>query len=320
VIGLLLLFAAGLLAYYLFRPLPIKPVPASFHPYDLERGGHVPLEPPPEIFAIGLSYAGHIEETALEFDPEAMPPVFRKDLRTFVPSGARVAMPGTDELCAAAEELEPGLGDEIRNRFGELPALLDYEGELGFVLLEDVDFAQLDKADYAPRLGFFLANDISARSLAILGEGRPNRYDYWGVSKSFAGFMPVAGTAWVPDKPLPNGIPVVEIETRVNGELRQKQSTDQLIYTPVRMLRFIHATFPGSPLQRGTMFLTGTPAGVAIKSPRWQVRGANLVGMSRFRKLAIKLAGDTSSFLAAGDRVEVRGGVLGEVSAEIGGD
>ena len=83
-LGILLLLVLLGLGYWLFRPLPIKPVPASFHPYDLTQGSYVEIEPPPEIFAIGLSYAKHIEETASEFDPDAIPPVFRKHLRAFV--------------------------------------------------------------------------------------------------------------------------------------------------------------------------------------------------------------------------------------------
>lgn len=137
--GILLLLALLGLAYYLFRPLAIKPVPAAFHHYDLTHGSFVALDPPPEIFAVGLSYAKHIEETASEFDPAAVPPIFHKHPRAWVGSAVGVTMPDTDALCAAAEELEPGLGKTLRQKYPELPALLDYEGELGLVLLEDID-------------------------------------------------------------------------------------------------------------------------------------------------------------------------------------
>lgn len=70
----------------------------------------------------------------------------------------------------------PGLGDTLRADYPKLSALLDYEVEMGFVLLEDVDPSQLDQPSFAPRLGFFIANDLSARSVGILGEGQPNRY------------------------------------------------------------------------------------------------------------------------------------------------
>ena len=317
IVVMVLLLAMLAIGYWLFRPLPVKPVPATFHHYDLNQGSHVPLDPPPGIFAIGLSYAKHIEETASGFDPNAVPPVFRKELRAFVRTGANVAMPDTDALCASAEEIEPGLGKILREKHPDLSPLLDYEGELGFVLLEDIDPQALDAPGFVPRLGFFISNDLSARTLAIMGEDQPNRYDYWGASKSFPGFMPVGGHAWVPDEPKANGIPSVVIETKVNGQTRQKQTTDELIYTPLQMLRFIHMMYPESPLSKGTIVLTGTPGGVALKSPRWQVRLANLIGMSRFKKLSIKLGSDLSTFLKAGDRVVVSGGKLGSVTVTI---
>jgi len=129
--------------------------------------------------------------------------------------------------------------------------------------------------------------------------------------------MPIADKAWMPEKPAPNGIPCVEIESLVNGDVRQHQSTADLIYTPFQMLRFIHAKFPEAPLSKGTIVLTGTPGGVAMSTPRWLVRLSNLVGLSRFRKLATKLDGDTSHFLEVGDEVTVRGQGLGKVSVTI---
>ncbi len=228
-------------------------------------------------------------------------------------------MPGPAELIAAAESLEPGLAVRLQEVPGELSALLDYEGEMGFVLLRDIDPALLDDPGFAPYLGFFMGNDLSARTLAILGEGQATRFDYWGVSKSFPGFMPVTDRAWVPDDPQPNGIPRVVIETTVNGELRQRQSTDNLIYTPVQMLRFIHAKYPDAPLSKGTLVLTGTPGGVALKTPRWLARLSQLLGLGRFKKLSAKLNGDTSRFLSPGANVLVRGEVLGEVGIQITG-
>jgi hypothetical protein len=54
-----------------------------------------------------------------------------------------------------------------------------------------------------------------------------------------------------------------------------------------------------------------------MSTPRWLVRLGNLVGMSRFRKLATKLDGDTSRFLEVDDEVTVRGQGLGKVSVTI---
>jgi len=319
VVGVVLLIALLVVGYHLFRPLAHKPVPARLHCYDIAQGSYIPLEAPPDAFGIGLSYAAHIEETASTFDPNVMPPIFRKDPSALVRTDATVLIPSTKQIRDAAEALEPGLGRALLQERPEVSPLLDYEVEMGFVLLEDLSPAALEDPELAPQLGFFIANDVSARTLAILGEGRPNRFDYWGVSKSFPGFMPVADRAWVPNEAKPNGVPCVVIETTVNGEVRQQQSTDDLIYTPLQMLRFIHAKYPDARLEKGTFVLTGTPGGVALTIPRWLVRLGNLIGLSRFKKLATKLDGDTSRFLKPGARVVTQGEGLGKVSITIGG-
>ncbi|KPK16183.1 MAG: hypothetical protein AMJ62_06790, partial [Myxococcales bacterium SG8_38] len=292
--------------------------PATLQCYDLGNGSYVPLEAPPQAFGIGLSYAGHIEETASAFDPEAMPPVFRKDPRALVRTDATVAMPDTDALCETADSVEPGLGETLRRKYDAISPLLDYEVEMGLVLLEDIDPRSLDDAGFVPRLGFFIANDLSARTLAILGDGQPNPHDYWGASKSFPGFMPVADRAWVPNEAKQDTIPCVVIETIVNGEVRQTQSTDDLIYTPRQMLRFIQTKYPETPLEKGTIVLTGTPGGVAMKTPRWLVRLSGLLGLSRFTKLEAKLGSDTTAFLKPRDQVVARGKGLGKVTIRIG--
>ncbi|MBW1876288.1 MAG: fumarylacetoacetate hydrolase family protein, partial [Deltaproteobacteria bacterium] len=114
-----------------------------------------------------------------------------------------------------------------------------------------------------------------------------------------------------------DGIPRVLIETTVNDEVRQRQSTANLIYTPVQMLRFIHDKYPDTRLEKGTLVFTGTPGGVALNTPRWLARLSGLLGLSRFRKLDAKLKGDTTRFLSRGDHVVVRGQGLGEVSIVI---
>ena len=318
IIVLALALALGALAYYLLRPLRHKPSPATFDCLDIANGTHVPFEvAPTSIYGVGLAYAGHINETASDFTPGAAPPIFRKDPRALSKDGDYVALPSSEAIFAAADSLEPGLGTKLQSDHPSLPPLLDYETELAFVLLEDVTPEALGRDEFTPKLGFLIANDLSARSLAVLGEGQPNRYDYWGASKSFPGFLPIASKMWVPSEHKQRGLPCVTIETSVNGELRQQQNTSDLIYTPVEMLRFIHAKYPNQPLRRGDMVLTGTPAGVAMATPRWLVRLANLVGMDRFKKLDATLGKDQSRFLKAGDEVLVRGEGLGHVTVTI---
>ena len=308
------------LAIYLFRPLSNIPSPAAFTCIDIADGSFLAMDSLPEpqyIYGMGLTYSQHLKETAAEFNPGELPPIFYKKKQSLSRDGDQINLPTSGQMIQASQELEAGVGDKLRADFQDISPMLDYEVELGFVLLEDVNTANLEDDNFVPPIGFFICNDLSARSIALLGEGTNIRYEYWGVSKSFPGFLPVGDQVWVPNTPTSNTILCVKIETYVNGEVRQSQTTDNMIYTPLEMLRFIVKKYPKNQLKRGDMVLTGTPGGVAIATPRALVRMSNLLGFDRYKKLSIKHGGDLSGFLNPGDLVEVKGGGLGKVSTTI---
>ncbi|MDD5085571.1 MAG: fumarylacetoacetate hydrolase family protein [Candidatus Omnitrophica bacterium] len=306
------------------NPFAQKPRPADFvHLWSGKSEGELlPLEIEPEhIYGLGLTYAKHLRETGSRFDAGEPPPVFRKDLVSLNKTGAPVPIPDRERLIASCEGIEPGLGRIVDKKFKDLPPLLDYEGELAFVLLEDVDWSEVNNPDYSPKIGYFLANDLSARSIAVLGEGMPNRYDYWGVSKSFPGFLPVGAKMWVPPAEKPDSILRVVIVTKVNGELRQKESTSDMMYTPREMLSFIYKKYPDMPPRKGDIVLMGTPGGVAMQIPGWKAWLADLFRFDRFKKLSSLIASNKNNkkFLKPEDVVEVSGGILGELKTEIAG-
>lgn len=274
---------------------------------------------PARIYGIGLSYAGHAGETGARTDAEAQPPIFKKSPGSLNAEGLPVRVPSMPLLVEALDQLEPGLGREAARRIKDLPALLDYEAELAFVLLEEVDWRRIEEPSYAPRIGFFVANDLSARSVAALGEGRPDRDDYWGASKSFPGFLPVGPWIWVPDAPTLDAVPCVTLTAEVNGEVRQRETTARLLYTPRQMLRGIAARFPDDLPSAGDLVLTGTPEGVALRVPKWKRTLADLLGIDRFARLSllIGMAGRSGRFLTPGDLVTVSGGPLGSTSVTI---
>ena len=319
--GTLLALVTGL-AYYLLRPLEHEPTPAEFQCLALDAGRFEAFAPAPgAVYGVGLAYSKHLNESASTFDPEAGPPVFLKDVRSLTGSGDVVRIPTAEAMLADMDAFEPGLADKVREARGgdELPALLDYETELGFVLLEDVPSAKLTDPGYAPALGFFMSNDLTVRTIAIMGEGQAAREDYWGVAKSFPGFLPVADRVWIPEARPLAGIPCVTIETLVNGKTRQSESTDNMIYTPENMLRYIYKKYPNRELKAGDLVLMGTPGGVALSTPRAIARLSALIGMDRFAKLNAILRRDTGAFLKAGDVVIVRGAELGAVETRVEG-
>lgn len=287
-----------------------QPQPAVHACYDMASGTSIALSPPKHVVGVGLSYAQHIAETGSPYTPDQPPPLFDK---RWTPTTSTTALPTRDEQLAAAAPLEASLGASLEEQGIALQPLLDYEVELGIVVLEDISPAQLADPDYIPQLGFFVANDVSERSLAILGDGQRDPIAYWGVSKSFPGFLPTGTHAWVPTTPVRDGLPCVQLKTTVNGELRQDGSTRDLIYNTTALLEYAATQ---ATLTAGTWVLTGTPSGVAIQTPGWKVRLSNMLGMDRFDKLSIK-QGEAADFLQPGDVVVVQADGLGSVRSEI---
>jgi 2-keto-4-pentenoate hydratase/2-oxohepta-3-ene-1,7-dioic acid hydratase in catechol pathway len=304
---------------YLDRELPLEIQPAKFSCLTQDQGHFIEETlQPKQIYGVGLTYAKHINETASDFDLAIGPPIFKKSSSSYVNGDSLVAIPSHSELLKSLNELEPGIDIALHNKEIKLLALLDYEAELAFVLLEDVEDKDLDNADFIPQIGFLTANDMSARSLAVMGEGQKNRFAYWGASKSFPRFTPVSGPIWVPHTHLPDAIPCVVLKTYVDGNLRQYENTNNLIYTPVDMLRFIHKSYPATPLSKGDMILTGTPGGVTFNVPRWKARLANIVGLDRFQKLAISQKKESAEkFLNVGNEIRVSAEWLGNVDITI---
>ncbi|MBL8018139.1 MAG: fumarylacetoacetate hydrolase family protein, partial [Leptospirales bacterium] len=270
---------------------------------------------PGHIYGIGLSYARHIEETAHEFD-NAKPAVFRKAAHTLIRGDGTAPYPAK-ELFNQAEQFEPGLGQKLSKEFPDLVPLLDYEVELGFLLLRDIHSEDLQRSDFVPEVGYFIANDLSSRSLAVMGEGQTNRYEYWGMSKSFPGFLPVTTQIWIPSKHEADAIPCINLETRVNGAIRQSERTSDMIFSPLTMLRAIHATYPEDSLKRGDRIIMGTPGGIALETPRWKARLAQLLRFDRFTRLKFILKSRQDRFLKPGDQVSVSGEWLGSITTEI---
>jgi len=306
---------------YLDRGLTQEIKPAEFSCLNPEDGGFSDEGMQYQnIYGIGLAYAKHINETASGFDPSLDPPVFKKQTLSLIKGGGDVTIPTREALLMAVETLEPGVGETLLNQEMELLALLDYEAELAFVLLEGITAKDLDNPSFVPKLGFLVSNDLSARSIAILGEEQKNRYDYWGASKSYPGFTPINGQVWVPNQHLPNAIPCVTLQTHVDGELRQKENTRNLIYTPKDMLLFIQEKYVLTAMNKGDLILTGTPGGVIFNIPRWKSRLAALLELDRFQKLAIsQKPSSAEKFLKAGNQVSISAEWLGTVGVTIVG-
>ena len=134
--------------------------------------------------------------------------------------------------------------------------MLDYEGELAFVIGRDAkNVKEEDALDFV--LGYTIANDVSARNLVTMEVA----FNQMGHSKSFDTFGPIgpciASTKLIED---PHRLRLV---TRVNGEIRQDSHTSDMIWTIKQLLAWASEN---RTIKCGTVIMTGTPSGVGWHS------------------------------------------------------
>ena len=120
---------------------------------------------------------------------------------------------------------------------------LDFEGELAVIVGTRARHA-IDGAEHIA--GYSVINDYTQRHFQ-------KRTQQWHQGKSLektAGFGPWLDTEWQPGP---------AITTTVNGEVMQHAPTDDLVFTPAKLVEFISHLYP---LEPGDVIATGTPAGV----------------------------------------------------------
>lgn len=145
---------------------------------------------------------------------------------------------------------------------------MDYEGELVIVIGKTGKDIPKDKAlEYIA--GYLAGNDISARTWqrdpAYAG-GVPQ----WCFAKGFDKFAPLSPVLVSPS--VVGNASNLQLQTLVNGEVRQDTRTDDLLFGVEYIIEFISQ---GTTLEKGTVIMTGTPAGVAMgmASPKWLADG-----------------------------------------------
>lgn len=306
---------------YIFWPMIHTPTPADFEclPVNNNTGELVPLQLDSNyVYGVALTYPGIIYQTGSEYHPESTPPVFRKRQQA-INTGSVVKYPDQKTLLDQVEKIEAGLSKTLQDEFKNLPALVDYEVELGIVVLDDISRNQLADPTFSPRLGYFLANDLQSIALGVLGLGMELESEYFDAKGSFAGFLPISKFMWVPKSEKENSTLCINIQTTVNSELRQRENTKNRIYSNKEILRFVLRKYNKEKLTKGTAIITGSPAGVANKTPRWKRRLANLLKIDRLDKLSsiFNAVQSDNKFLKPGDIVVVEGAPFGSIRTEI---
>lgn len=131
-------------------------------------------------------------------------------------------------------------------------SLLDYEGELAVIIGKDAkNVSEADALEYV--LGYAAANDLSARNFQI-PEASGGQFCY---AKSFDKFGPIGHTIASPalfSDPID-----ARITTKVNGAIKQDSNTNDMIFGVRQLISHLSR---GTTLRKGTVIMTGTPAGV----------------------------------------------------------
>jgi 2-keto-4-pentenoate hydratase/2-oxohepta-3-ene-1,7-dioic acid hydratase in catechol pathway len=176
---------------------------------------------PSKIVCVGRNYREHAVELGNEVPTELL--IFLKPPSSLAGSGQNIRRP-------------------------RLSQRVDYEGELGVVIARTCYKLGADEDVRSYILGYTCVNDVTARDLQ-------NKDGQWARAKGFDSFCPVGPLITDEIDPWAG----VEVETRVNGELRQLGNTRDFIFPLEVIVRNIAQVMTLLP---GDLIATGTPKGV----------------------------------------------------------
>jgi 2,4-diketo-3-deoxy-L-fuconate hydrolase len=185
---------------------------------------------PRNIFCVGWNYLKHFQEGAAKRDEE---------------------LPEHPAFFSKASGTVIGPDAEIPAHLG-VTSSLDYEVELTVVIGTPGANIPAERA-LEHVFGYTVGNDVSAREVQRRHGGQ------WLKGKSLDGTCPLG--PWIVTSDEIADPQKLEVSTRVNGEERQRSSTDLMIF-PVADL--IARLSEGMTLQPCDILLTGTPEGVAM--------------------------------------------------------
>lgn len=193
-----------------------------------------PVPAPEKIICVGVNYGKRNEEYQDGSAPPAYPSVFPRFPGSFVGHGEPLLRP-------------PESGQ------------LDYEGEIAIVIGKTGRRIAAQDA-WSHIAGLTCLNEGTVRDWVRHGKFNVTQGKNFDASGSMGPWM-VTADEFDPAAPL-------TVRTRVNGELRQQDSTDNLMFPFAELIRYISIW---TTLKPGDVISTGTPigAGVRFTPPRF---------------------------------------------------
>jgi 2-keto-4-pentenoate hydratase/2-oxohepta-3-ene-1,7-dioic acid hydratase in catechol pathway len=194
---------------------------------------------PGKIVCVGRNYVEHARELGNDVPTE--PLIFLKPPSSVIPDGAWIERPPQS-------------------------AQVEHEGEIGVLIGKSLRKVSETEA-VSGIAGIVAVNDVTARDLQ-------RKDSQWTRAKGFDTFCPVGN---VHEGPV--DLNALELITRVNGEVRQRAMSSEMVFKIPMLLSFISHIMT---LEPGDLVATGTPAGIS------QLRAGDTVevtisGISRVR-------------------------------------
>ncbi|GCD96984.1 fumarylacetoacetate hydrolase family protein [Embleya hyalina] len=221
------------------------------------RAEFAPVVPrPSKVLCVGLNYRDHI------FEMSRVPPEYPTLFAKF-----------GDTLMGADDDLVLPSGSTS----------VDWEAELAVVVGRTVRHASVSEAGDAIA-GFTVANDVSMRDWQ-------HRSGQWLQGKAFDATTPLGPVLVTPDEL--DGAANLGITCTVDGVLKQRSSTSQLLFAPADLIAYVSRF---TTLRPGDIVLTGTPGGVgaARKPPEFlragQVLETTIEGIGTCRNTCVQEA------------------------------
>ncbi|MGB8936436.1 MAG: fumarylacetoacetate hydrolase family protein, partial [Candidatus Nitrosopolaris sp.] len=200
-----------------------------------------PLPNPPKIICLAFNYYDHAKDAGLT--PSDEPVIFMKPRTT-------LNSPYSDIICPSFVKR------------------LDYEAEIAAIIGKDTKKASIDQS-VDSIFGYMIMHDVSARDIQFKDK-------QFTRGKSIDTFAPCG--PWITTKDEISDPQKLEIITKVNGELRQKSSSVNMVI-PIKKIIASLSTI--MTMEEGDIISTGTPAGVAMsmKEPKY-LRDGDIVEIS----------------------------------------
>ncbi|KAI6375413.1 hypothetical protein MCOR25_002979 [Pyricularia grisea] len=214
-----------------------------------------------KVVCIGRNYADHIAE--LNSAKPKQPFFFLK------PPSSIVA---------------PGAGPVIRPKGVDL----HYEVELALIIGKEVKNLKADDDQGALDAieSYALSIDMTARN--VQNEAKKKGLP-WDIAKGFDTFLPFSNI--IPKSAIPDPHNV-ELYLSVNGEVRQQDSTNLLLFRIPRVLSDISSVMT---LEKGDIVLTGTPKGVGPVVPGDVMRAGIRVNGKEIEEARIEIPVEEST-------------------------